>query len=128
MLEQGDWVAVCGLDCFSCDLRLAPQDAGAAERVVGWFQDMGWLEEGEGLDEILSRSMYCHGCRGDRTVHWSADCWILQCCVDDRELDHCSECIKFPCERLVEWAEGSEAYTRALARLHCMQATGGSAS
>jgi hypothetical protein len=89
---------------------------------------MGWLAEGEGVEEVLARSMYCPGCRGDRSVHWSADCWILQCCVDEQGLDHCSQCARFPCERLVEWAEGSEAYSTALARLHCMRAAGRSTS
>lgn len=114
---RGRIIAVCGLDCTECDMRLAPTDPEAAKRVVAWFREMGWLEDDEGLDEVLERSMYCKGCRGDRSVHWSPDCWILQCCVDERGLSHCYQCDIFPCQRLTERAEESQRYTEALERL-----------
>ena len=115
MHESG--MAVCGLDCAACDIRKVPTDAAAAQRVLEWFKSMGWLKEGEGVPEIIERGMYCCGCHGDRTVHWSADCWILQCCVDERGLTHCSECGVFPCDRLNEWASQNARYTEALNRL-----------
>lgn len=114
-------IAVCGLDCGSCDIRRVPTDPEAAQRVVAWFKEMGWLEEDEGVSEVIQRSMYCTGCRGDRSVHWSSDCWILQCCVDDRGLTFCYECDVFPCERLNDWAQQSARYTRALNRLQHMR-------
>ncbi len=110
-------IAVCGLDCTDCDIRRVPTDADAAQRIVGWFKDMGWLKEDEGVTEILARRMYCKGCRGDRSLHWSADCWILHCCVDEHGLQHCSECAELPCDRLREWAAGNDSYTQALQRL-----------
>ena len=113
-------IAVCGLDCTECDIRLVPSDATAAARIVSWFREMGWLEEGEGVPEILERSMYCKGCHGDRAVHWSADCWILKCCVDEKELQYCFQCDAFPCGRLEEWSKGNESYAAALNRLHAM--------
>jgi hypothetical protein len=116
-------IAVCGLDCGGCDIRLVPTEAPAAERVVAWFHEMGWLQAGEGVAEVLERRMYCQGCHGDRSLHWSANCWILQCCVDEKGLEHCHECPTFPCERLSEWAEGSDRYTRALGRLQQMERT-----
>ena len=79
---------------------------------------MGWLKEHEGVPEIIERGPYCCGCHGDRTVHRSADCWILQCCVDDKHLSFCYECETFPCSRLVEWAAQNARYTEALGRLH----------
>lgn len=117
-----EWlVAVCGLDCGSCDIRLVPTDPEAAGRVVAWFRDMGWLEENEGVAEIIKRSMYCKGCRGDRSVHWSADCWILNCCVDEKGLSFCYECDDFPCEQLIEWGNQSANYGEALGRLQAMR-------
>jgi hypothetical protein len=113
-------IAACGLDCTACDLRLLPTDAAAADRVVGWFRKMGWLAAGEGLPQILERSMYCQGCRGDRSVHWSADCPILHCCVDERGHQFCSECDLFPCSRLTERAEQNTRYAQALDRLRAM--------
>jgi hypothetical protein len=67
------WIAACGLDCGTCDIRLAPTDSQAARRLVAWFQEMGWLEEQEGIAEAVERGMYCKGCRGDRSTHWSAE-------------------------------------------------------
>jgi len=113
--------AVCGLDCGSCDIRRVPFDAEAAQRVVAWFQKRGWLEEGEGVSQVLQRSMYCKGCHGDRSVHWSPDCWILKCCVDEKGLKYCSECEDFPCERLAERAKESTRYAEGLERLQRMR-------
>lgn len=112
-----EMMAVCGLDCGRCPIRRFPTDPDAAEGVIKWYRDMGWLEEDEGVAEAVERTMYCTGCHGDRTVHWSADCWILQCCVDDRGLQFCYQCEEFPCERLEEWATQNEGYAEALQRL-----------
>jgi len=114
-------IAVCGLDCENCDIRKVPTDAEAAQRIVAWFKEMGWLKESEGVAEVIERAMYCRGCRGDRSVHWSADCWILQCCVDDKGLAFCYECEVFPCGQLSEWAKENTSYTQALARLRQMR-------
>jgi len=112
-----EMMAVCGLDCGGCGIRKLPFDAGAAEGVVQWYRSMGWLEEHEGVAEALERKMYCHGFHGNRVIHWSANCWILQCCVDDKGLTFCYECANFPCEKLVDWAAQNESYTQALQRL-----------
>ena len=119
------WIAACGLDCEPCPLRKLPFDAEAAATTVSWFKDMGWLKPDEGIAEALERRMYCQGCHGDRTVHWSAECWILSCCVDDRGLVNCSECPDFACTRLEEWAAGNARYTEALARLRTMAGEAG---
>ena len=63
----------------------------------------------------------CDGCRGDRAKHWSASCWILKCCVDDKGLEFCNKCEDFPCQKLEEWAGKSSRYTVALNRLKDMQ-------
>jgi hypothetical protein len=112
-----DMVAACGLDCGVCDIRLVRTDPGSARRIVAWFRLMGWLQPEEGLDELVARDMYCHGCRGRRDVHWSPNCWILRCCVDDKQLASCAECGSFPCRRLRAWAQETERHQQALARL-----------
>jgi len=110
-------IAACGLDCGSCEIRLAPTDPLAAQAIVEWFRRQGWLSDSEGMAQVIERRMYCTGCLGDREIHWSADCWILQCCVDQRGHSNCSECEAFPCGRLVEWAGQNNGYRAALARL-----------
>ena len=116
-----EMIAVCGLDCGSCEIRRAPNEPDVAQRLVAWFKKEGWLKEDEGINEVIERRMYCMGCRGDRSVHWSADCWILKCCVDDKGHEFCYECDLFPCERLLEWAKQSDDYNQALQRLKKMK-------
>ena len=116
-----EMIAVCGLDCGPCEIRRAPNEPDAAQRLVAWFKKEGWLKEDEGINEVIERRMYCMGCRGDRSVHWSSDCWILKCCVDDKGHEFCYECGMFPCERLSEWAKQSDDYNQALQRLKKMK-------
>jgi len=120
-LHEERLIAVCGLDCTDCDIRRVPTDADAAQRMVWWFRDMGWLKQDEGVAEIIERSMYCQCCHGDRSVHWSADCAILTCCVDKKGLEFCYECDDFVCERLNDWAQRDPKYTEALQRLQSMR-------
>jgi len=114
---ESEMMAACGLDCGGCEIRLAPSDAQAAQTIVEWFRKEGWLAPNEGMAEVLERKMYCCGCLGDRTVHWSADCWILACCADERKLANCSQCAEFPCRRLEAWARQNAGYGAALERL-----------
>jgi hypothetical protein len=107
-------IAVCGLDCTDCDMREATTNPQLQRRHADWFrQELG--------QDVKPEDIHCAGCKGDRSMHWSADCWILQCCVDSRGLEFCSECDEFPCPRLEEWAKGSMRYGRALDRLRAMK-------
>ena len=116
-------IAVCGIDCTHCPLLKASRgDAQAAEELAGWWKSEGWLKEDEGAAEVLERGPHCLGCRGDRSKHWSANCWILKCCVDDKGLESCHECDDFACEQLVKWAAENDGYTEALNRLRQLRA------
>jgi hypothetical protein len=105
-------MGVCGMDCGSCDIRLAPTDPDAAEVVLAWFRKMEWLEEDEGIAEVVERGMVCQGCRGDRSLHWSPDCALLQCCVDEKGLTHCAQCDELVCDRLEAFATDGQAHHR----------------
>jgi len=122
--EHHAWIAACGLDCEPCAIRRLAFDAEAAAACVTWYRDMGWLADDEGVAEAIERGMTCRGCRGDRSVHWSVGedpiCRILECCVDRRGHDHCSQCADFPCDRLVEWSTQNDGYREALERLEKM--------
>jgi hypothetical protein len=113
-------LACCGLDCGECDLKNLIHDDMAAERAVEWFKDRGWLSSTEGLDDAVQKGMYCKGCTGNRDIHWSPDCEILVCCVDDKKLKNCAQCALFPCELLLERASDSERYRKALEKLKQM--------
>jgi hypothetical protein len=121
-MASNHMIAVCGLDCESCDIRTAPDDPEAAKRLVAWFKKEGWLKETEGIEEICERSMYCRGCRGDRSVHWTPDCPVLICCVDEKGVEFCYQCDDFPCDQLTKWADQSEQHSHGLNRLKTMKA------
>lgn len=103
-------VAPCGLDCAVCDIYLAQTDGEVRQRMIRWFREHRGIE-------LREEDVRCDGCRGDRGRHWSPECWILKCCVDERRLQFCNQCGEFACVRLQEWAATHEDYGRALARL-----------
>lgn len=115
MKEPG--LAACGLECKKCSIYLAHSEKEIAHEARDWFVEMGWLEGDVDIEDFMDDGPYCLGCHGDRETHWSPDCWILRCCVDEKGLDNCSECDKFPCERLEEWAEKDGIYSEGLERL-----------
>ena len=107
-----------GLLCNNCPiLKASLGDVEAAESLASWWKHEGWMDENEGAAEVLAKGPHCLGCHGDRSTHWSANCWILQCCVDEKGHDFCYECDDFPCERLIKWSTENEGYTEAFNRL-----------
>ena len=114
---MGNELAACGLECHKCSIYLAHTDADIANDVMDWFIEMGWLEGEKDIGEFMADGPYCTGCHGDKETHWSPDCWILQCCVDEKGLDNCSECDEFPCDRLEKWAKNDHGYSEGLERL-----------
>lgn len=115
-------IAICGIDCTDCPLlRASHGDIKAAEHLAAWWKSEGWLSEDEGAEAVLKGGPHCLGCRGDRSTHWSANCWILECCVDSKGLESCHVCDEFACDKLVEWAAQNDRYTAALNRLHHMK-------
>ncbi len=113
MKQENQMIAVCGLVCSGCGILKATTDAKAAQGIVDWFRK-------ERNEELKIEDIHCSGCKGDRAKHWSPDCWILQCCVDQKGLEFCHECDDFPCERLKQWAKLDKRYGEALNRLREM--------
>ncbi len=115
MAGAKDLIACCGLDCGSCDMREAASDPKKQQEFARWFKEkLG--------QDVRPEQIGCTWCRGDRKGHWSADCWILKCCLDEHGFDHCSDCPDFACSRLEEWAEQNNRYAAALERLRGMRA------
>ncbi len=107
-------IAVCGLDCGACGILLASDNPQIAERLAKNFREQGIIPD------ATPNIFRCDGCKGDRSRHWSADCWILKCCVDDKRLEFCNQCTDFPCPQLEKWATANDKYREALARLKNM--------
>ena len=114
MEREKPMIAACGLDCGGCDMREAAKNPQMQREFSEWFQRKLGMR-------VKPEDIHCMGCKGDRSKHWSPDCEILLCCVDSKGLEYCFQCEAFPCDRLTEWAKGSERYGKALDRLHAMK-------
>ncbi len=110
-------IAACGLDCNACPFPKIHENLENAQKWVGQFREWKVISDSEGAEEIMAKGPYCISCHGDRSKHWSANCWILKCCVDEKGLDNCSQCDEFPCEKLVEWSKENPSYGKALDNL-----------
>lgn len=102
-------MAVCGILCNECDIFKASSDPEKAQKIIDWFK--------KNNRDVKPEDIVCLTCRGDRTKHWSPDCPILKCCVDEKGLEYCYECDEFPCEVIEDWAKKDIGYTNALNRL-----------
>jgi len=110
-------ISACGLNCVECDLYKLPTDKDIQARFIPWFKEQGWLSEDEGIEEIISKKMYCKGCSVDKDVFWSDGCKLAICCKNEKRLTHCAECDEFSCDKLVEWSNSDEKYAQAYAYL-----------
>jgi hypothetical protein len=114
MKPKNDGISACGIDCVNeCDIFKVPFDPEVADRVRAWLKRM----KVKNLPSSLRGATLCLGCRNDRSVHWTPDCWILKCCVDDKRLQTCAECKEFPCLRLEGRGQRDPRYARGLAHL-----------
>ena len=110
MTEDRRWfVTPCGLDCYSCPIRLRTDEELAY-----------WQSQNVDPDKIR-----CDGCRSDREGdHWAPKCKILQCCVYEKGLEFCAQCSDFPCHSLEEWGREYEHHAKAVETLRIMKETG----
>lgn len=104
-------LGACGLTCEDCDIVEAGTNIKLAIKICDW------LRNEKGITDIKPEDIHCNGCKGNREQHWSADCYILRCCIDGKHLDNCSQCNEFPCEYLINWSNQNERYSNALKKL-----------
>ena len=107
-------IAPCGLDCSKCLIYRAKDEPEAMKDVLDWYRN-------ERKIDMSPEQVVCEGCLGDRAKHWSADCDILRCSVDDHKVNSCSDCGEFPCERLEKFTERGPKYSKALKKLREMK-------
>ena len=84
-------IAICGLDCGNCDIYNASNNPEIAHQLVKQFQG-AW-------EDVKAEDFHCNGCRSNKTQCWTPDCWIRECCVNNKNLEYCYECQEFPCDR-----------------------------
>ena len=113
-------LAFCGLDCSICNLRRAAHDRTAAEALVDWFRQRGWIAPHEGADEIMEKAPFYTGCRSSEGPHFCGGCTMRSCC-EEKKLNHCGECPAFPCKPYAEWTEGLAHHQAAMEQLLSLQ-------
>ncbi|HNQ19406.1 MAG: DUF3795 domain-containing protein [Smithellaceae bacterium] len=98
--------AVCGIDCFNCELYFKNIDSFfekmSKERKAG-FTSRGMTKE----------KLLCKGCRISGCTMIAGKCETLEC-AKLRKLDFCFECSDFPCSKLQPLAEGADRYPHNL--------------
>jgi hypothetical protein len=108
--EQRRWYYTpCGLDCYGCSIRLRVEEELNC-----------WADQNVDPEKIR-----CGGCRSERSEnHWSPGCKILQCCVYERGLEFCVQCLDFPCQIMGDWGKEYEHHAQAVADLKAMKELG----
>ena len=85
--ERLSMVAPCGIDCGICELHICKDD----EQLYNHLIQMG----------ISKDKLPCEGCRSIEghcpTIRNICDTWL---CVNENELEFCSACNDFPCNKL----------------------------
>ena len=92
-----EYIAYCGLDCESCEARLATvnNDATLRQKVAKEWSDLNGVE-------ITPEMIHCTGCRVDgvKTPYCESLCPIRQC-VMGRDVETCGDCGEMEtCEKL----------------------------
>ena len=116
-------MAACGVDCNECAQYKATteQDLQAAELIVEWFRDQGWIGENEGAEAVVKKDPICKGCWSDHRWCGCGETDFRMCC-ERKEINHCSECNDFPCEHYKEWASCGGTHQKAMEFLLSLKA------
>ena len=105
--------AACGINCNECNLYNAGHDMKAAESLVEWFKERGWIETNENAEAVKKMAPFCSGCWEKSDVHWCGDCDLRMCC-EKKELNNCGDCSDFPCEKYKAWANNVDHHKKAM--------------
>ena len=113
-------LAACGIDCNECASYKVTmeQDWNAAEVLVEWYRNMGWIGENEGAEAVMKTNPLCRGC-------WNTakdDCFFkcicgsrdFRICCTEKQINHCGECNEFPCEHYLIFAGEHEGHKKAM--------------
>jgi general stress protein 26 len=112
-------IAACGIDCNECGQYkvTAERDIKAAESLVEWFKSRGWIGENEGAEAVMKKSPLCKGC-----WNFTDDCFFkegcgscnIRVCCKEKQINHCGECIDFPCDDYMEYVGNAEHHKKAM--------------
>ena len=108
---MNDYLAYCGLDCESCEARLATisNDESLRQRVAKEWSELNSAE-------ITPEMINCTGCRipGAKTPYCDSLCPIRQCAAG-RQVETCGSCPEMKsCEKLAAITNGNADALRRL--------------
>ena len=94
---MNEYIAYCGLDCETCEARLATvnKDDALRQRVAREWSELNGVE-------ITAEMIYCSGCRipGVKTPFCESLCPIRQCAME-KQVETCGSCPEMDsCEKL----------------------------
>ncbi len=94
---MNQYIAYCGLDCETCDARIATinNDDALREKVAGLWSELNGVQ-------ITPEMINCTGCRieGVKTPYCESLCQIRRC-AREREVQTCGSCSEMEgCEKL----------------------------
>ena len=106
-----DYIAYCGLDCETCEARIATMnnDDALRRKVAKLWSELNGVE-------ITPEMINCSGCRiaGVKTPYCDSMCMIRQCAMK-RKVETCGSCHeKGTCEKLGAILQNNEAAFRNL--------------
>ena len=103
------------------------QDLEAAEGLVDWYRSMKWIEETERAEAVIRKNPLCKGC-WDTTEDCffrcgnNSECAIRTCCIE-KQLNHCGDCIDFPCVKYMEFVGDLDHHKKAMEYLILLKNT-----
>ncbi len=112
MVNRKDYIAYCGLDCETCEARLATinDDCELREKVAKQWSELNNAE-------ITPEMIHCSGCRidGAKTPYCESLCAVRQCAMG-KKLETCGDCGELDtCEKVGMITRNNE---QALRNLH----------
>ncbi len=100
-----------GKFCMGCR-----SDRKATGQIPQSVQD--FIEEQLNVRKIYQET---YNLLSQRHLHWSANCDLVACCVDEKKLDSCHECDEFVCEKLEKWKKSGEKYAEGVELLRSLK-------
>lgn len=107
MIENWN-ISICGLNCSKCDIYLASHgDQAILKELLDYFKEQ--------RNEIVNPDSFaCNGCRSSNDVHWSSDCKMRACALNEN-LNYCFECTDFPCSIVNKFgSDGMDHHRRTI--------------
>jgi len=107
-------LAACGIDCNECGHYILAMEHNLkpAECLVEYFRCGGWIEENDGAEAVLKKVPLCKGCWSDFVTCDANGCVLRPCCIE-KKVNHCGECVDFPCKDYKKFVDDAEHHENA---------------